>query len=58
MSAPTPTNITLHRASHVLEIAFDSGETFHLPAEYLRTHSPSAEVQGHGHGQRELVWGR
>ena len=45
-----PTNITLHRASHVLEVAFDGGETFRLPAEYLRVHSPSAEVQGHGRG--------
>ena len=55
---PTPTNIILHRASHVLEVAFDSGETFRLPAEYLRVHSPSAEVQGHGPGQRVLVTGK
>ena len=55
---PTPTNIILHRASHVLEVAFDSGETFRLPAEYLRVHSPSAEVQGHGPGQRLLVAGK
>ena len=58
MTIPQPTNITLHRASHVLEVAFDNGETFRLPAEYLRTHSPSAEVQGHGPGQRTLVYGR
>jgi DUF971 family protein len=53
-----PTDITLHRASHVLEVAFDGGETFRLPAEYLRVHSPSAEVQGHGPGQRVLVAGK
>ena len=53
----TPTQITLHRASHVLEVAFD-GEAFRLPAEYLRVHSPSAEVQGHGPGQRVLVPGK
>jgi DUF971 family protein len=58
MSGPQPTAITLHRASHVLEVAFDSGETFRLPAEYLRVHSPSAEVQGHGPGQRTLVGGK
>jgi DUF971 family protein len=51
---PRPTGITLHRASHALEVAFDSGESFRLPCEYLRTHSPSAEVQGHGPGQRVL----
>ena len=59
MSAtPRPTGITLHRASHLLEVGFDSGETFRLPCEYLRTHSPSAEVQGHGPGQRVLVPGK
>lgn len=58
MSAPRPTGITLHRASHVLEVSFDSGETFRLPCEYLRVHSPSAEVQGHGPGQRVLVSGK
>ena len=55
---PQPNTITLHRASHVLEVGFDSGETFSLPAEYLRVHSPSAEVQGHGPGQKVLVAGK
>jgi len=58
MSPPRPTAITLHRASHALEVNFDSGENFLLPCEYLRTHSPSAEVQGHGPGQRVLVAGK
>jgi DUF971 family protein len=58
MNTPTPTTITLHRASHVLEVGFDSGETFRLPAEYLRVHSPSAEVQGHGPGQKTLIGGK
>ena len=51
---PRPVDIRLHRASHVLEVAFDTGETFRLPCEYLRVHSPSAEVMGHGPGQRVL----
>ncbi len=46
MNAPVPIGITLHRASHVLEVAYDDGEVFRLPAEYLRVNSPSAEVQG------------
>jgi DUF971 family protein len=58
MTSPRPVDIVLHRASHVLEIRFDSGETFRLPAEYLRVHSPSAEVQGHGPGQKVLVAGK
>ncbi|MGH8041256.1 MAG: gamma-butyrobetaine hydroxylase-like domain-containing protein [Rudaea sp.] len=55
---PRVVGITLHRASHALEVAFDSGEVFTLPCEYLRTHSPSAEVQGHGPGQRVLQHGK
>ena len=55
---PHPSGITLHKASHVLEVAFDTGEVFRLPCEYLRVHSPSAEVQGHGPGQRVLQHGK
>ena len=55
---PRPTGLTLHRASHVLEVEFDSGETFRLPCEYLRVNSPSAEVQGHGPSQRVLQHGK
>ena len=55
---PRPTGITLHRASHVLEVEFDSGETFRLPCEYLRVNSPSAEVQGHSPSQRVLQHGK
>lgn len=58
MSGPRPTGITLHQASHVLEVAFDDGQVFRLPAEYLRVNSPSAEVQGHGPGQKVLVGGK
>ena len=58
MAAPRPTDLILHRASRTLEVGFDTGETFKLPCEYLRVHSPSAEVQGHGPGQRVLVTGK
>lgn len=44
---PKPTNITLHQASHLLEIEFDDGKTWNYPAELLRVYSPSAEVRGH-----------
>ncbi len=53
-----PTDIIFHRASHVLEVAFENGERYQLPCEYLRVESPSAEVQGHGPGQRVLVPGK
>jgi DUF971 family protein len=58
LSTPRPTDITLHKASHALEVAFDDGARFTLPCEYLRVESPSAEVQGHGPGQRVLVPGK
>lgn len=53
-----PTDIKLHRRSRVLEVAFDTGETFRLPCEYLRVYSPSAEVKGHGPGQEVLQVGK
>ena len=57
-STPRPTEIVLHKASHALEVAFDDGSRFRLPCEYLRVESPSAEVQGHGPGQKVLVPGK
>ena len=55
---PHPTEVKLHQASRVLEIAFDDGSTFRLPYEYLRVYSPSAEVRGHGPGQEVLQVGK
>lgn len=55
---PTPLELRLKRAEQVLEVAFDDGTRFALPAEYLRVESPSAEVQGHGPGQKVTVAGR
>ncbi|SDA82875.1 DUF971 family protein [Pseudomonas sp. NFACC15-1] len=43
-----PTAINLHKASKTLTLKYAPGEEYHLPAEFLRVHSPSAEVQGHG----------
>lgn len=45
-------------AERRLEVAFEDGRRFSLPAEYLRVESPSAEVQGHGPGQKQIVAGR
>jgi DUF971 family protein len=53
-----PVEIRLKSAEKLLEIDFDSGETFRLPAEYLRVESPSAEVQGHSPSQKQIVPGR
>jgi len=53
-----PVELRLKRAEKRLDVTFDDGTVFQLPAEYLRVESPSAEVQGHGPGQRQLVAGR
>lgn len=58
MSDPVATEIRLRRASRVLEVSFADGSHYQLPFEYLRVHSPSAEVKGHGPGQEVLVLGK
>ncbi len=55
---PQPTEIKLHQASRVLEIAYADGRVFKLPCEFLRVYSPSAEVRGHGPGQEVLQTGK
>jgi DUF971 family protein len=56
--SPSPTELTLHQQSRVLEVAFDDGSRFRLPFELLRVCSPSAEVRGHGPGQEVLQTGK
>jgi DUF971 family protein len=53
-----PKEIRLKKAEKVLEIEFDDGSLFVLPAELLRVESPSAEVMGHGPSQKQIVAGR
>ena len=58
MSAGAPTAVSLHRASRTLELAWADGACHTLSCEYLRVHSPSAEVRGHGPGQEVLQTGK
>ena len=53
-----PVEIKLRRGARLLEVTFEDGSRFELPFEYLRVHSPSAEVKGHGPGQETLVLGK
>jgi DUF971 family protein len=57
-TTPTPTEITLHQKSRVLELRFDDQSHFEIPCELLRVFSPSAEVRGHGPGQETLQTGK
>jgi DUF971 family protein len=57
-SARWPVELRLKRAEKRLHITYDDGTSFALPAEYLRVESPSAEVQGHGPGQKQTVAGK
>ena len=53
-----PNQIVSHQQSKVLELGYEDGRSFRLPFEFLRVHSPSAEVQGHGPGQETLQTGK
>ncbi|MBY0236826.1 DUF971 domain-containing protein [Roseateles sp. PN1] len=57
-STPTPTEITVHQQSRLLEVAFSDGARFQIPFELMRVYSPSAEVKGHGPGQETLQTGK
>ncbi|SFV85245.1 FIG028220: hypothetical protein co-occurring with HEAT repeat protein [hydrothermal vent metagenome] len=52
-----PSNITLNKEKNLLTVTFD-GVEYPMTTEYLRTHSPSAEVVGHGPGQETLQLGK
>ena len=58
MSVLAPTEIRVHGRGRLLTLSYADGRRFELTAEYLRVHSPSAEVQGHGPGQEVLVHGK
>lgn len=53
-----PTRIVVRQAKDSLLIEFSDGQEFSLPAEFLRVHSPSAEVRGHGEGNETLQYGK
>jgi DUF971 family protein len=57
-NSPRPIDIRLHQASRLLEIKFDNNTECKLSCEFLRVHSPSAEVKGHGYGQETLQIGK
>jgi DUF971 family protein len=58
MSQHNPQEIKVKKAEKLLEVSFEDGMVFRLPAELLRVESPSAEVQGHGPGEKTLVAAR
>lgn len=58
INTPTPTAVTAHQQSRVLEITFSDGANFRIPFELMRVYSPSAEVKGHGPGQETLQTGK
>jgi DUF971 family protein len=55
---PTPTEIRLKKNSRLLVVSFDDSSEFEYTFEYLRVHSPSADVKGHGPGQETLQVGK
>jgi len=57
-TTPTPSEIKFHQKSNLLEIIFDDNTECMLSTEFLRVHSPSAEVQGHSPEQAVLQVGK
>jgi DUF971 family protein len=55
---PRPVAVQLHSRSRQLELEYPDGSRYFLSCEYLRVHSPSAEVLGHGPGQEVLQTGK
>lgn len=58
IKTPVPENLVVHQKSKVLELSYADQSKFQLPFEFLRVHSPSAEVRGHGPGQEVLQTGK
>jgi len=52
------TKVHYHSVSKVLDVHFDDQAIAQFSAEFLRVHSPSAEVQGHGNEPMKLVLGK
>lgn len=52
------TELRVSEDRRTLTVSFDDGARFALPAEMMRVLSPSAEVQGHGPGQKVTVPGK
>jgi len=55
---PIPTEVRLRKGDRLLSLSYADGQRFDLDFEYLRVHSPSAEVKGHGPGQEVLQTGK
>ncbi|MEO0972262.1 MAG: gamma-butyrobetaine hydroxylase-like domain-containing protein [Pseudomonadota bacterium] len=45
---PVPSELRLRPQGKALGVSYDDGQRYEMSAEYLRVHSPSAEVRGHG----------
>lgn len=58
MQGPVPTGVVVHQESRVLELDYEDGQRFRLSFEFLRVHSPSAEVRGHSKDQERLQVGK
>lgn len=53
-----PSKIKLSKENGQLELSYANNQQFTLSGEFLRVHSPSAEVRGHGAEQAVLQYGK
>ena len=53
-----PKKIICQKKKDSIKIIFDNNEEYIISAELLRVESPSAEVQGHGYNQKQIIKGK
>ena len=58
MSRPWPEELRFSKSDKALHVSFDDGKRYSIPFKTLRVESPSAEVQGHGPGEKKIVTGK
>ena len=57
-NTPVPDELRLHAGGQTLALTYPDLGEIALSAEFLRVHSPSAEVRGHGIGNEVLQTGK
>lgn len=58
MSIPTLASVNIKKQSAVIELSYHNQERYQLSFEFLRVHSPSADVRGHSGSEGVLQYGK
>lgn len=58
MSIPTLASVNIKKQSAAVELSYHNQERYQLSFEFLRVHSPSADVRGHSGSEGVLQYGK